>query len=542
MINTTRWSRPWLAVAVIATSLLAGCSKPAHHDADSNANNGIGTTAQFKILAGSELKDFGQTMTDKAKAAGVEIKFTYAGTLDIVDRVNAGEQFDAILPPNGAYPALALKPKIIASDKLFYSRIAIGIRAAKLHALGWDQHNPTWADIAEAANQGKLTYAMTNPTSSNSGMSALFAVAAAGAGKTEDLASSEVNSALLTRFLKGQQLTAGSSGWLADAFVTSGQKLDAMINYEAVLLRANDRLTGPDKLTLIYPTDGVITANYPLMLLNAAKRSDYDRLIAAWKSPDLQQQATQAMNLRPVLSDVAPTAALPKQSVVDLTFPNRLDVIDKVLSAYQGELRRPATSIFVLDVSGSMQGDRLAAVQNALRVLTGADATTATARYASFQKREHVQLMAFSDHIQTPVEVNFDQNLEQGRNQINQYANHLVADGGTAIYGALAQAEIMARTEHAAHPERLISIVLLTDGENNIAPDAQGFTAQLEQIAGVTTPSAIAGAAPARIFPIIFGEASDSELGKIATLTGGKLFDGRQAPLPVVFKEIRGYQ
>ena len=41
------------------------------------------------------------------------------------------------------------------------------------------------------------------------------------------------------------------------------------------------------------------------------------------------------------------------------------------------------------------------------------------------------------------------------------------ADGGTAIYSALAQAyDVVARAQ-ASDPDRLYSIVLMTDGENN---------------------------------------------------------------------------
>ena len=120
---------------------------------------------------------------------------------------------------------------------------------------------------------------MTNPTSSNTGMSALFAVASAVAGKTEDLTVQEVDGAVLKAFLSGQKLTAGSSGWLAEAFIKDPAALDAMVNYEAVILRANEKLAAADKLTLIYPKDGVISADYPLMLLAEARRDDFTRLV-----------------------------------------------------------------------------------------------------------------------------------------------------------------------------------------------------------------------------------------------------------------------
>lgn len=126
---------------------------------------------------------------------------------------------------------------------------------------------------------------MTNATSSNTGMSALFAVASALAGKTEDLTAQDVDEKTLKAFLSGQKLTAGSSGWLADAYLADPAAIDAMVNYEAVILRLNERLPAADRLLPIYPRDGMISADYPLMLLDEARREPYNRLVAAWKGP-----------------------------------------------------------------------------------------------------------------------------------------------------------------------------------------------------------------------------------------------------------------
>lgn len=516
----------WLWVAALAWLALglAACSK---------SGDGAADTAgpKFSVLAGSELRDIEPAMLKAAREAGVALTMSYAGTLDIVERINAGEHFDAILPPNGAYPALALSTKPLAREKLFYSRVAIGVKAAKLRALGWDKRNPNWADVAKAAGDGRLRYAMTNPSSSNTGMSALFAVASAVAGKTEDLNAAEVNARVLTAFLSGQKLTAGSSGWLAEAFVKEASGLDAMVNYEAVILRTNAKLAEADRLTLVYPQDGVISADYPLMLLEASKRSDYDKLVAAFKSPAFQRDSIASAYLRPAVPDVPLAAGLSAAAVAELSFPNRLDVIDTVLGAYQGEWRRPATSIFVLDISGSMRGERLSAMRDALKFLAGADARSATARYARFQKRERVVLIAFSDTVEPPVQVNFEAaQVDAARAQVIAYADALQVKGGTGIYAALLEAEAIATKERAGDPNRFVSIVLLTDGENNNGPDLKAFQAQ------------IGAQAAARIFPILFGEGNTADMGALAHGTGGKTFDGRKEALALVFKEIRGYQ
>jgi Ca-activated chloride channel homolog len=517
----------WLAACALGL-VLAACGQ--REEAAPPAPAGA-AQATFNVLAGSEIKDIEPMLLKAAADANVKLQLSYAGTLDIVERINAGEPFDAILPPNGAYPALALTAKLLAREKLFYSRVALGVKAARARALGWDRQAPTWADIAKAAGAGRLRYAMTNPTSSNTGMSALFAVASAVAGKTEDLTIAEVNAKVLTAFLSGQKLTAGSSGWLAEAFVKDPADLDGMVNYEAVILRANEKLAAADRLSLVYPKDGVISADYPLMLLRPAQREAYDRLVAALKAPALQRQLAADAFLRPTAPDIALPASLPSEAVAELSFPNRLEVIDAVLAAYQGEWRRPATSIFVLDTSGSMQGARMEGMREALKVLAGAKADTASARYARFQSRERVVLLSFSDTVGTPVQVNFERaTLADAQTQVTAYADGLQASGGTGIYDALLQAQTLAARERASDPERYVSIVLLTDGLNTSGANLDTFR------------SRVGTASPARIFPILFGEASNTDMAALAQLTGGRVFDGRKAALALVFKEIRGYQ
>lgn len=529
-MTTGRWLR-WGLFGLLLLGMLAGCGKREAPSATPSASPAASTGAPFTVLAGSELKELEAPIVAAGRAAGVTVQMAYAGTLEMVERINAGERFDAVLPPNGAYPALALEQKPLARDKLFYSRIALGVKAAKLKALGWDRQTPTWANIAQAASQGQLRYAMTNASASNTGMSALFAVASASAGKTEDLTPDDVKPELIQAFLKGQQLTAGSSGWLMEAFVKAPQALDGMVNYEAVILRANAQLPEAERLQLVYPRDGMISADYPLMLLQASRRADYDTLVAALKAPAFQRDVLGPAFLRPANPEVTAHPALPNNAVAELSFPNRLDVIDAVLSRYQAQWRRPSTSIFVLDVSGSMQGPRLENMREALKVLSGAEANTVSARLQAFQGRERVVLILFSTDVAEPIWVHFDPaHLDAARTELRQRADALNAGGATAIFSALDRAEILARDEMQRDPDRLVSVVLLTDGENNRGLRLEEFQTRY------------ANGVPARVFPILFGEANVPQMHTLATWSGGRVFDGRTARLAQVFREIRGYQ
>jgi Ca-activated chloride channel family protein len=532
--NSFRAAVRFLALGVLlgAFTWVSGCSN--HTEPGPAA---APKAPDLRILAGSELKELEPDIKQAAHAVGLQVEVSYSGTLDMVDRINAGEPFDAILPPNGAYPVLALTHKPLAREKLFYSRVALGVKTSKARALGWDQRVPTWIDIVQAVKEGKFVYGMTNPTSSNTGMSALFAVASSIAKKTEDLSADEVDREKLKTFLAGQKLTAGSSGWLAEAYVRGEAQLDGLVNYEAVLLRLNEQPGLREPLTVIYPQDGVISADYPLMLLSETKRPAYERLVAALRSEAFQAGPVARMYLRPSNPSAPRAAKLPGDAVAELSFPNRLEVIDAVLGAYQSELRRPATSIYLLDVSGSMRGTRIAQVKNALEILTGAGANSVTSRFVRFQRRERVILVPFSNVPAEPARFVFEDAKSEADSyqSLRNYASALQAHGDTAIYSALDTAYVLAHEELALDPDRVVTVVLLTDGENNRGLTYEDFLRRFD--GAQTNTSQIV-----RTFPILFGEASSSELDEIARLTGGRAFDGRQANLANVFKEIRGYQ
>jgi Ca-activated chloride channel homolog len=522
--------RRWIVLGGLL-ALLVGCSKQPDSSPAPAAK-----PPDLRILAGSELKDLAPDIEDAARKTGLNVQFVYSGTLDMVDRINGGEAFDAILPPNGAYPMLALTHKPLAREKLFYSRVALGVKASKARELGWDKQSPTWIDIVQAVKDREFVFGMTNPTSSNTGMSALFAVASAIARKTDDLSVEEVDREKLTTFLTGQKLTAGSSGWLADAYVQGQGRLDGLVNYEAVLLRLNEQPGLQEPLVVIYPRDGIISADYPLMLLSESKRAAYERLVAALRSDSFQSGPVARMYLRPSDPSVTRSPKLPGDAVAELSFPNRLEVIDAVLAAYQSELRRPATSIYLLDVSGSMRGTRIEQVEHALGILTGSEGNSVTARFVRFQRRERVILIPFSSLPHEPAQYSFEdtQSEPQTYQALRDYTHGLSVGGGTAIYSALDTAYTLAAQELARAPDRVVTVVLLTDGENNKGMSYDEFRTRLQERR--------ANGLDVRTFPILFGEASSDELEEIARVTGGRAFDGRHTSLGSVFKEIRGYQ
>jgi Ca-activated chloride channel family protein len=531
-----------------ATLLLASCTGHKAKPATSEGPylRGSGT---LRVLASSELTDL-QPILDQAQAAtGVNVQLTVTGTLDGVQTVtdgSAAQRYDATWFSSDRY--LRLHPEAAArigtETKIATSPVVFGLRASVAKRLGWDSHRPTWSEIAAAAGQRQFTYAMTNPAASNSGFSALVGVAAALSGTGKALTADEIAplTPRLRAFFAGQSLAAGSSGSLADAYLRAAAEnhpIDGIVNYESVILSLGAGGKLPEPLTVVYPADGVVTADYPLTLLSGVSeqtRTNYNAVVDYLRRPSVQRTIATRTFRRPATAGVplasmfGPTAG----GLFELPFPARLDAANALISSFGDSLRRPARTIYLLDVSGSMKGPRLAALQAALLGLTGTDRSLA-GQFARFNGREQVIFLPFSTTPGPPARFDLpEQDLQPTFDQIRAATQALTAGGDTALYDALDQAYDLAAQLIATDPDRLTSIVLLTDGERTVGADLAGFTHHYQQLP-----------VPVRAVPtftILFGEGNADEMNQVATVTGGKSFDARAASLAAAFTEIRGYQ
>jgi Ca-activated chloride channel family protein len=517
-----------LGAALVAA--LAGCTPKASY------KQPIESPGTLHVLAGSELKDVVPLLGQVRKATGVNLAFDYAGTLDGAERIAAGRAgADLAWFSSARYLTLltsdTAKGRPIASERIMLSPVVLGLKRSVAMRFGWvGNPNVTWKDIAVKAKAGQLHYGMTNPAASNSGFSALVGVAAAVSGTGDALQSKDINAAELTDFFSGQTLTAGSSGFLADAFAANQDRVDGLINYESVLLslNASGRLREP--LELIYPREGIITADYPLLLLNPAKRAEYDKVVAYLRSPAVQRQLMTTTNRRPAIPEVAPDSRFPSRVLVELPFPASRQVVDQLLFAYLDKFRRPTHAIFVLDLSGSMRGERLDSLKQALVNLTGAD-TSVTGRFARFRERERITMITFSDQVTD--ERDFTVERPASLAPVRDYVNSLDTGGKTAIFSALQRAYERVDRDSAADAGYLTSVVLMTDGENNAGISVDDFLAGIrsggEHVRSVKT------------FAIRFGEADQAQLEQVTKATGGAVFNAGGS-LTEAFKEIRGYQ
>jgi Ca-activated chloride channel family protein len=550
-------------LAVFTAVLLCACGRneptPAQAPVQPAAPPAV--AAPFAVLATTDLRDAQALEGMVEKATGVKLRFSWGGTMESTEAVLSGAtQADAAWFANAKY--LLSDPqgqaRVKLQEKIMLSPITVGVSQSAAQRLGWTDpavaEKVTWKTITQAASAGKLNYALSNPATSNQGFMALMGVVAAASDKADALAAADVDRGAIAGFLKGYKLAGDNSTYLAEKFIEQqGTKVNAFINYESWLLTLNNGGRLREKLVLVYPKEGVSTADYPFMLLNDARRTDYQKVVAYLKGSEAQTWLARQTLRRPIAAEVAAQVGdlFPKEGGVrvELAFSPDRALSDGLIDAYLNEFRKPIASTFVLDTSGSMEGHgRRQQLVQAIHYIAGGDSSL-TGRLAKLTDREKVWMLPFSDkpremtYFELPagrskgkgVQVQEDSQAKQEMlEKVRDYADQLRMTGGTALYdGVLLALEHMVE-QKKKNPNYQYSVVAFTDGENNQGRNLKAFQAAYERL-----PEDARGIP---VFMVLFGEAKEADLKALVQTTGGRVFDARKTPLYAVFKDIRAYQ
>ncbi len=548
-----------LLFGILITALVACKEAPSDN---ANAQAPVPTQEVFTVLATSDLKDAQPLEQMVEQATGIRLKFTFGGTMESTEAVHNGNaNTDAAWFANAKY--LLSDPqgqaRVKLQEKIMLSPLVVGVSESQARVLGWDKPEAaskvTWSVIAKAAQAGQLKYALSNPATSNQGFMALMGVVASAANKSEALTAADVDRKAIAGFIKGYKLVGDNSTYLTEKFIEQQNvRVNAFINYESWLLSLNQSGKLKERLTLVYPHEGVATADYPLMLLNDAKRAQYLKVVEYLKGEAAQTWLARTTLRRPVNPQVAaaqaglfPTGGM----LVELPFSTDRALADGLVNAYLNEFRTPIASTFVLDVSGSMnQNGRRQQLVEALQYIAGDDASL-TGRIARLTSREKVWLLPFSERVQSPTYFELPASVGTGTSkglgvatdtaakqkvlgEVRDYAESLRMAGGTALYDAVLVALTSMNTERQREPGYQYSVVAFTDGEANKGRTLEEFKAAYAQL-----PEDVR-AIP--VFLVLFGEANEQALREVVNTTGGRLFDARKTSLYSVFKDIRAYQ
>ncbi len=421
--------------------------------------------------------------------------------------------------------------------------------------LGWPDKPIGWDTIVALAADpngwatygrpewGKFRFGHTHPEYANSGLlsmtSFVYGVSDKGLNLTaQDVYSPEVEEAL--RALEQNTSKYGRSApLLLDLMARQGTRfLHAAAVPEADAVKFNverkDELSQP--LAFIFPDKGTIWADHPYCILDNAdwvsdEQAEAAKLFKDYLAAKPQQELAIDNYLRPLDKTLPLRSPMALENGTDprvtidtipaLPSPNA--AISKAVIDLFKITKRKATILVVLDISGSMEGDK---------IRTARDSTVEFLR--RLDADDHVGVMVFNDYVTTFAEPSRAGTAVEG---LANRVSGLTADGSTNLYGAVCEAvQQLENTKQQSSENRLYGIVVLSDGEDTVEQVTanQMFTSCLPanpEVDGI------------KIFPIAFGEDADTDvLSQIASATAGQMFKADPTSISNIYLSISAEQ
>ena len=525
-----------IAIIVILIFLLTIAGK-SNSDESSNTTNGVlnifNSNSYFKLLVSQENSDIDGIIREYAKEKNFDIEIEYAGTLDIMSKLNSGEEYDAVWVSNSIWLYM-LNNSVSTSSSINTSPVIFGITKSKAQELGFIGTNVYMQDIVNAIRDGKLKFSMSNPTTTNSGATAYLGMLQVLAGNPEVLKQEDLENERLKEDLKdlfsGLERSTGSDDFLLSSFMNGDY--EAVITYEQSIIELNKRLisAGKEPLYAIYPVDGVSLNDCPFAYIDHKdenKKEIYNDL-KDYLLSDNGQAILQENGRRTwyggVNTNVDKTVFNPDwgidttKYITPIKYPSTA-VIKKALNLYQTELRKPVHVVFCLDYSGSMAGTGTTQLVKAMKYICGEEAAN---DFIQFTDKDVVDILPFASSVEKVWHSSDFNSLEEMVIELSKKT----PNGGTALFDAAEEALKLVEKEDTNKYN--VCVVLMTDGLSNRGSFKALETAYKRK--GYTIP----------VYSIMFGSASETELNQIAELTNAKVFDGKE-DLVKAFKEVRGY-
>lgn len=466
--------------------------------------SGSGNELYLEILSSSEKANSGRQnerwLIDVAEAfngqqATVGNKTIRVGIRQIPSGTAAQLLAAGTIQPAGYSPSHDLWVEMLRTEGVtpvtVVERLVPNVGGFIMQKAAYDQlgGTVTFDRIVDAILSGQLTVGYPNPYTSSTSLNLLYHLFWRAAGRQDDgqpltqadLDSPQVNS-VFTAFQDQVLITTTTTLDLQEIFIRDPDKLQAFPleyqNYQALV-----QLPGFESVQFV-PFG--IPHNNPLVGFdwNSGETAAALEQFGAFASAPEMQALARQQGFEPI--DYVQRTDLPP-------IPN-----GEVLTAAQSYWKarkdggRTVYMMAVVDVSGSMDGEPMAAMKQGLQIAS-----------ANINPGNQVGLITFADRAVYRVPLApFDQLQHQ---RLLAAIDSLRADGATAMYDAtlLGLGELMQRRQQ--DPEGRFYLLLLTDGEAN---RGYGF----REVREVLTYSNI------RVYPIAYGQVNEAELQEVAQL------------------------
>lgn len=428
---------------------------------------------------------------------------------------------------------------------LMQSPLVLAMPKPMAQALGWPNTPIGWADVLKLAEDpqgwglyghpewGRFRLGKTSPAQSTSGLHALLATYYAATGLSADLTAGNVQDPKVVDFVRGVEASVLHYGNTVSSFLDGLRAADAkgsaMAYVSAIATEEKQVLdynsTKPTTpLVAVYPKDGTMVADHPYAILNvswvSASQGAAAKAFLMWLQAPERQQRFLAAGFRDATGRAAAKLGLdngviPSGPALVLKAPAPA-VLELVRKSWDN-VRKRARILLVLDISGSMDGEKLKQVKAA-----------GTAVLDVFAPDDELGLWAFSDQIWKLAPI---APIGPNHAELARHIDVLAAGGGTALYRVASDAVKAVQSDW--DPTRINAVVLLTDGQNSDPTDSD-LNALLRSLESQPAASTVP------VFTIGYGQDADlNTLKRIAQASTGRSYNAPDpAQIAGVFADV----
>lgn len=415
------------------------------------------------------------------------------------------------------------------------SPLVIAIWQPIAEALGWPGRSLGWLDVGSlAADPSAWAYysggqfgptlrmGHTHPGLSGTGTSTLLAIVQAAEAKADAVTVEEIQQPIVQASVSAFE---GSVSWFSTSTDQLGQTmrqrgtgyLGAAVMYESTVIRYGG---GDPAIVPIYPFEGTFVATHPACV-NGSADAETREAATLFRDYLLGQEAQQlavTKGLRPVSDSVIVGAPLDAAHSIDLSQPEvvfsppTVDTLYAVQELWQAA-RKDVNLVMILDVSGSMDGDKIENMRGA-----------AIQFVEQMGDDDFITIISFSYQ---PLVLMHHQQVGLAREDATRTIETLEASGDTALYDAIGMgANSIANTTSSQTSN---AMVVLTDGMDN-----NSFQYTFDQYLIET-----ATANDTTVFTIAYGDDAEREiLAELASQANGNFYLGTEASIAAIYQEM----
>jgi Ca-activated chloride channel family protein len=402
-------------------------------------------------------------------------------------------------------------------------------------ALGWPGRELGWLDIGSLAADPSawdyysggqygpsLRLGHTHPGLSSTGTETLLAVVQAAQSKVETVSVEDIQQPIVQASVGAFE---GAVSWFSKDTDTLGktmsergiQYLGAAVVYESTVVYYGG---GDPDIVPIYPFEGTYLSTHPACVNGAMDDQNTEAaiLFRQYLLGEEAQEMALETGLRPVNHQVSIGEPLDEARGVDVSKPTVVfnapsaEVIYAIQELWQSA-RKDVNLVMLLDVSGSMHGEKIANVQDA-----------AVQFVNQLGDEDVITLIAFSD---TPRVLIYHEMAGTARDRLVSTIRGLDASGDTTLYDAIAAGSMVIADTTSS--QRTNALVVLTDGMDT-ASTRYNFNQELIKLAIANGTT---------IFTIAYGsDADETVLQNLAAEANGNFYLGDEASIAEIYDEM----